>query len=149
MCVTNIALTSLHPLYPPSTPTMQVIIAAIPNLMSGVWISKVVFWNPDGIFKCLPIFSLAFSCQTLDSSVCMCVCVCVCVCVYIHFTFFGFRTANCAYKAIVHEYSDTRMPVSVYIQCHTSVCVVDIVCTCVSVYCGSRPYVYHILLITY
>ena len=45
-------------------PTLQVFFAALPNLVSGVWLTKVVFWNPDGVFKCLPIFSLAFSCQT-------------------------------------------------------------------------------------
>src|SRR6218665_520557 len=42
----------------------QVIIAAFPNLWSGIWVSKVVFWNTDGVFKCLPIFALCFACQT-------------------------------------------------------------------------------------
>ena len=32
------------------------------NLAEGVW-SRVVWWQFGGIFKCLPIFSLAFCCQ--------------------------------------------------------------------------------------
>lgn len=42
----------------------EVFSAAFPNLWSGVWVTKVVLWNPEGVFKCLPIFSLAFGCQT-------------------------------------------------------------------------------------
>ncbi|KAI0221576.1 hypothetical protein LSAT2_027112 [Lamellibrachia satsuma] len=42
----------------------EVCSAALPNLWSGVWVTKVVYWNPEGVFRCLPIFSLAFACQT-------------------------------------------------------------------------------------
>ncbi len=42
----------------------QVFASAFPNLWSGIWVAKVEVWNPEGVFKCLPIFSLAFGCQT-------------------------------------------------------------------------------------
>ena len=43
---------------------VQVISSAFTNFWSGVWLSKVVYWNLDGLFKCLPIFALSFACQT-------------------------------------------------------------------------------------
>ena len=42
----------------------QVFTTAFPNLWSGIWVTRVVYWNPEGVFRCLPIFSLAFACQT-------------------------------------------------------------------------------------
>lgn len=43
---------------------LHVISSAFTNFWSGVWLSKVVYWNLDGLFKCLPIFALSFACQT-------------------------------------------------------------------------------------
>ncbi|XP_019643635.1 PREDICTED: putative sodium-coupled neutral amino acid transporter 10 isoform X2 [Branchiostoma belcheri] len=43
---------------------VEVLMWAIPNLVSGSWIQRVEMWRPAGIFKCLPIFSMAFACQT-------------------------------------------------------------------------------------
>lgn len=37
---------------------------ALPNLKAGNWLEKVNLWRVDGLFKCLPIFSFAFGCQT-------------------------------------------------------------------------------------
>ncbi|XP_021342915.1 putative sodium-coupled neutral amino acid transporter 10 isoform X2 [Mizuhopecten yessoensis] len=44
--------------------TVYVFSLSIPNLVSGDWINKVNLWRTDGLFKCLPIFSFAFGCQT-------------------------------------------------------------------------------------
>ncbi|XP_060064162.1 putative sodium-coupled neutral amino acid transporter 10 [Ylistrum balloti] len=44
--------------------TVYVFTLSIPNLISGDWIDKVNLWRTDGLFKCLPIFSFAFGCQT-------------------------------------------------------------------------------------
>ncbi|XP_069124766.1 putative sodium-coupled neutral amino acid transporter 10 isoform X2 [Argopecten irradians] len=44
--------------------TVYVFSLSIPNLIAGEWINKVNFWRSDGLFKCLPIFSFAFGCQT-------------------------------------------------------------------------------------
>ncbi len=41
---------------------VQLVFLSRSNLAGGVW-SKVVWWRFGGIFKCLPIFSLAFCCQ--------------------------------------------------------------------------------------
>ncbi|XP_066291357.1 putative sodium-coupled neutral amino acid transporter 10 isoform X2 [Branchiostoma lanceolatum] len=43
---------------------VEVLMWAIPNLVSGSWIQRVEMWRPAGIFQCLPIFSMAFACQT-------------------------------------------------------------------------------------
>ncbi|XP_035694467.1 putative sodium-coupled neutral amino acid transporter 10 [Branchiostoma floridae] len=43
---------------------IEVLMWAIPNLVSGAWIQRVEMWRPAGIFQCLPIFSMAFACQT-------------------------------------------------------------------------------------
>lgn len=40
------------------------IFLSLPNLLSTKWYNRVVFWKTDGLFKCLPIFSFAFGCQT-------------------------------------------------------------------------------------
>lgn len=37
---------------------------ALPNLKAGNWFQNVNLWRVDGLFKCLPIFSFAFGCQT-------------------------------------------------------------------------------------
>ncbi|UYV76341.1 SLC38A10 [Cordylochernes scorpioides] len=37
---------------------------AAPHLASGRWWNEVEWWRPQGFLPCLPIFSLALSCQT-------------------------------------------------------------------------------------
>lgn len=37
---------------------------SLPNLLAANWYSRVHLWKTDGLFKCLPIFSFAFGCQT-------------------------------------------------------------------------------------
>ncbi|XP_052263344.1 putative sodium-coupled neutral amino acid transporter 10 isoform X1 [Dreissena polymorpha] len=43
---------------------VYVVLLSIPNLISGTWYSRVNFWRQEGFFKCFPIFSFAFGCQT-------------------------------------------------------------------------------------
>ncbi|KAK4877049.1 hypothetical protein RN001_009555 [Aquatica leii] len=43
---------------------LKIISEAVPHIISGDWISKVEVWRPSGILQCLPIFSMALSCQT-------------------------------------------------------------------------------------
>ncbi|ELT91159.1 hypothetical protein CAPTEDRAFT_229032 [Capitella teleta] len=43
---------------------INVFITAIPNMYAGMWVNSVTLWEWQGAFKCLPIFSLAFACQT-------------------------------------------------------------------------------------
>ncbi|XP_013417027.1 putative sodium-coupled neutral amino acid transporter 10 [Lingula anatina] len=42
----------------------EVVLTAFPHLWSGVWVAKVDFWKADGMFQCLPIFSMSLACQT-------------------------------------------------------------------------------------
>ncbi|XP_050304365.1 putative sodium-coupled neutral amino acid transporter 10 [Anthonomus grandis grandis] len=42
----------------------KIIIDAIPHIFYGDWYSNVHLWRPDGVLQCLPIFSMALSCQT-------------------------------------------------------------------------------------
>ncbi|XP_064628822.1 solute carrier family 38 member 10-like isoform X2 [Lineus longissimus] len=37
---------------------------SLPNIIEGVWLEKIVLWRTEGIFQSLPIFSMAFGCQT-------------------------------------------------------------------------------------
>eukprot|EP00794_Sanderia_malayensis_P008970 gene8970-9928_t len=43
---------------------LVVFVMSLKNIIAGDWVSQVNFWKPSGIFHCLPILSLAFSCQT-------------------------------------------------------------------------------------
>lgn len=43
---------------------VKIIIDALPHIFYGDWSSKVQFWRPAGVIQCLPIFSMALSCQT-------------------------------------------------------------------------------------
>lgn len=36
------------------------------QLTTGEWSKYVVYWRPAGILQCLPIFSMALSCQLYD-----------------------------------------------------------------------------------
>ncbi|KAB0796045.1 hypothetical protein PPYR_10106 [Photinus pyralis] len=43
---------------------LKIIAEAVPHILSGDWINRVELWRPSGILQCLPIFSMALSCQT-------------------------------------------------------------------------------------
>lgn len=43
---------------------LQVFIESMNNLFAGSWIEEIHYWRPSGILQCLPIFSMALSCQT-------------------------------------------------------------------------------------
>ncbi|XP_076075555.1 solute carrier family 38 member 10-like [Mytilus galloprovincialis] len=43
---------------------VYIVTLSLPNLLAANWYSKVYLWKTDGLFKCLPIFSFAFGCQT-------------------------------------------------------------------------------------
>ncbi|XP_077297380.1 uncharacterized protein LOC143919069 isoform X2 [Arctopsyche grandis] len=43
---------------------MKVIAEAAGQTFSGEWMSKVEYWKPDGVLRCLPIFSMSLFCQT-------------------------------------------------------------------------------------
>ncbi|EFA00767.1 putative sodium-coupled neutral amino acid transporter 10 [Tribolium castaneum] len=43
---------------------LKIVVEALPHIFTGDWVSEVVIWRPAGILQCLPIFSMALSCQT-------------------------------------------------------------------------------------
>ncbi|KAF5269932.1 hypothetical protein FQR65_LT05731 [Abscondita terminalis] len=43
---------------------LKIISEAVPHFISGDWLNKVEIWRPAGVLQCLPIFSMALSCQT-------------------------------------------------------------------------------------
>ncbi|XP_059174905.1 putative sodium-coupled neutral amino acid transporter 10 isoform X2 [Physella acuta] len=43
---------------------VYVLCLSMPSLWKGDWISHVYFWRTQGLFRCLPIFSFSFGCQT-------------------------------------------------------------------------------------
>ncbi|XP_044269478.1 putative sodium-coupled neutral amino acid transporter 10 [Tribolium madens] len=43
---------------------LKIVLEALPHIFTGDWVSEVVIWRPAGILQCLPIFSMALSCQT-------------------------------------------------------------------------------------
>ncbi|XP_060525531.1 putative sodium-coupled neutral amino acid transporter 10 [Cylas formicarius] len=43
---------------------LMIIVEALPHFFLGDWVYKVELWRPAGILQCLPIFSMALSCQT-------------------------------------------------------------------------------------
>uniref|UniRef100_A0AAR5P7B4 Amino acid transporter transmembrane domain-containing protein n=2 Tax=Dendroctonus ponderosae TaxID=77166 RepID=A0AAR5P7B4_DENPD len=43
---------------------LKIVIDAVPHIFRGDWINKVELWKPAGVLQCLPIFSMALSCQT-------------------------------------------------------------------------------------
>ncbi len=42
---------------------MYIVVASWPSLVEGKWTESVNYWRPAGIFQCLPIFTMALSCQ--------------------------------------------------------------------------------------
>jgi sodium-coupled neutral amino acid transporter 10 len=42
---------------------IHIIFTANGNLWNGVWTTSVNWWRPAGMFQCLPIFTMALSCQ--------------------------------------------------------------------------------------
>lgn len=43
---------------------LKIVFESLPHLFSGDWLNKVEIWRPAGVIQCLPIFSMALSCQT-------------------------------------------------------------------------------------
>ncbi|XP_014243090.1 putative sodium-coupled neutral amino acid transporter 10 [Cimex lectularius] len=43
---------------------LKVFTEAASNLLAGNWLDKVSWWRPSGVLQCIPIFSMALSCQT-------------------------------------------------------------------------------------
>ncbi|XP_065338875.1 putative sodium-coupled neutral amino acid transporter 10 [Cloeon dipterum] len=43
---------------------LKVISEAMPHLLAADWLDHVNLWRPAGILQCIPIFSMALSCQT-------------------------------------------------------------------------------------
>lgn len=43
---------------------LKVLGEAVDHLITADWIDKVYYWRPSGILQCIPIFSMALSCQT-------------------------------------------------------------------------------------
>nr|KAI8731441.1 putative sodium-coupled neutral amino acid transporter 10 isoform X1 [Biomphalaria glabrata] len=41
-----------------------VIVQSLPDLVKGDWITDVTLWRTKGLFRCLPIFSFSFGCQS-------------------------------------------------------------------------------------
>lgn len=42
---------------------MQIIIESEEKIVSGNWYEHIYWWRPSGVTQCLPIFSMALSCQ--------------------------------------------------------------------------------------
>ncbi|XP_070580440.1 putative sodium-coupled neutral amino acid transporter 10 isoform X2 [Ptychodera flava] len=42
----------------------QIILISFPTLLSFSWVSHASYWRTEGLFQCLSIFSLAFTCHT-------------------------------------------------------------------------------------
>nr|XP_006813940.1 PREDICTED: putative sodium-coupled neutral amino acid transporter 10-like [Saccoglossus kowalevskii] len=42
----------------------QIVLISFPTLLSFSWVSYARYWRPEGLFKCLSIFALAFVCHT-------------------------------------------------------------------------------------
>ena len=45
------------------TVLFYIVMASWSSLLEGSWTSNINFWRPSGIFQCLPIFTMALSCQ--------------------------------------------------------------------------------------
>ncbi|KAF7275744.1 hypothetical protein GWI33_011312, partial [Rhynchophorus ferrugineus] len=43
---------------------LKIIVEAMPHIFRSDWTNKVELWRPAGIIQCLPIFSMALSCQS-------------------------------------------------------------------------------------
>ncbi|KAG1649617.1 putative sodium-coupled neutral amino acid transporter 10 [Nymphon striatum] len=43
---------------------LKIFFQSLPNLWSGEWMNSVQIWNTGGVLTCLPIFTMALSCQT-------------------------------------------------------------------------------------
>ncbi|XP_078347510.1 solute carrier family 38 member 10-like isoform X2 [Oculina patagonica] len=43
---------------------LQIFLNALPRILEGSWISNLNYWRPENLLHYLPIFALAFACQT-------------------------------------------------------------------------------------
>ena len=55
LCTASILFYALVMLY--------IIFTSLESLVGGEWWSQAIKWRPAGIFQCLPIFTMALSCQ--------------------------------------------------------------------------------------
>ena len=44
---------------------LQAFLSALPKIMEGSWLYDLNYWRPEKLLHYLPIFALAFTCQTL------------------------------------------------------------------------------------
>ncbi|XP_017007891.2 putative sodium-coupled neutral amino acid transporter 10 [Drosophila takahashii] len=42
---------------------LKIVLEAQPHISANDWTEKVLYWEPAGVLQCLPIFSMALSCQ--------------------------------------------------------------------------------------
>ncbi|XP_016929056.3 putative sodium-coupled neutral amino acid transporter 10 [Drosophila suzukii] len=42
---------------------LKIVLEAKPHITANDWTDKVLYWEPAGVLQCLPIFSMALSCQ--------------------------------------------------------------------------------------
>ncbi|XP_016953292.1 putative sodium-coupled neutral amino acid transporter 10 [Drosophila biarmipes] len=42
---------------------LKIVLEAQPHISANDWTDKVLYWEPAGVLQCLPIFSMALSCQ--------------------------------------------------------------------------------------
>ncbi|XP_017040864.1 putative sodium-coupled neutral amino acid transporter 10 [Drosophila ficusphila] len=42
---------------------LKIVLEAQPHITANDWTEKVLYWEPAGVLQCLPIFSMALSCQ--------------------------------------------------------------------------------------
>ena len=42
----------------------QILLSALPRILEGSWIYNLNYWRPENLLNYLPIFALAFACQT-------------------------------------------------------------------------------------
>ncbi|XP_067630642.1 putative sodium-coupled neutral amino acid transporter 10 isoform X2 [Eurosta solidaginis] len=45
---------------------LKIVLESEQHIVEHDWVDKVEYWRPAGILQCLPIFSMALSCQILD-----------------------------------------------------------------------------------
>lgn len=45
-------------------PTKQIFWSALPEIIQWAWVTDVNYWRPENLLHSLPIFALAFACQT-------------------------------------------------------------------------------------
>jgi len=62
--IDSLSVISMCSLFFYLTLIVELVFLSRTKLFSGVWWSDINWWRWEGLLKCLPIFSLAFACQT-------------------------------------------------------------------------------------